>query len=583
MPGVLASGTKLYANSILRGGECHILEQMRLTKYPQTVIETSTENELRKAGEVDLSRDEDSVMSLAVRSRNGKKTYLYAGVNSSPAAMAKGQNQHLRTLTIEQSKSRASVGTKIPDVRVSEISRSTFFANPSADTYQRLLRVSGDMGAAATAMGKEPQLAIFDISGGSPKVKGVLDLPQDAVDLDIFQMESDQYQTAFCYKDELHVINLGPSGTSEPEKIFTMPTDNGEKPVFRSIRYLSQHFIMAAANLPNKSGILLLGLRLPSKGHPRARMAATHRVPRAISATSLSVTNLSPPSSPGALVPESQSVIAVAGHDSSIILHTVTIQQGSAVPFLLDLLPFATIKEVHGSGQITGLDFSQFITPKTHVRAQSVKLASISLQQTVAVHSIPLKKFVDKTPRNKKAPPRATRYVVALKSQRESRTPVIIALSVVVLVMAVVYQGIMEMYGQTSLKIVHPERFFSWHGTQRTFNPPPPGLAEQEIIKRIGLENAPDDGQKLIMVETDHPDDVNKAEGEEKRTNIGLHVHDEDVHGEAKEWNDLPHHQKEAWKERLQDAGHWTQHMGDSVFQGVLFGELAGVVAQVVG
>ncbi|KAJ4169884.1 hypothetical protein NW754_006032 [Fusarium falciforme] len=69
-----------------------------------TVLETLSQQELRIAGEIDLSRDEDSVMSLAVGPHKGKTTYLYAGVNSSHDSIAKGKNEHLRTLAIEQSK-----------------------------------------------------------------------------------------------------------------------------------------------------------------------------------------------------------------------------------------------------------------------------------------------------------------------------------------------------------------------------------------------------------------------------------------------------------------------------------------------
>lgn len=62
------------------------------------------------------------------------------------------------------------------------------------------------------------------------------------------------------------------------------------------------------------------------------------------------------------------------------------------------------------------------------------------------------------------------------------------------------------------------------------------------------------------------------------------HVHDEEKQGkhEAKTWEELPRDQKEGWKRRLSDAGHWAEEMGESVLKGVLFSELAGVVGEAV-
>ena len=113
------------------------------------MLETASQNELRIAGQLDLSRDEDSVMSLAYGTTKGKTSYLYAGVNSSPKSISEGKNESLRTLAVEQSKARSSVGAKTPEVKITEFSRSALFTNPDADTYQRLLRVKGAIGAAA--------------------------------------------------------------------------------------------------------------------------------------------------------------------------------------------------------------------------------------------------------------------------------------------------------------------------------------------------------------------------------------------------------------------------------------------------
>ena len=520
-------------------------------------------------------------MSLAIGPSKGKITYIYAGVNSSPADIAKGNNHHLRTLAIEQSKARSSVGTKTPDARIAQVSKSAFFANPDSEVYQRLLRVTGPVGAAATAMGKEPQLTVFDASGATPKIKGSLELSRDAEDMDIFQTGEGEFQVAYCHKHELFITKIGKEN-SAPESVFTMPDDHGERPTFRSIRYLSSEFILAAANLSSRSGVILLGLRLPTPKHPQARLGKTIRIPGQISATALAVTCLSPPSPGIVSTGDSQFAIAVATSDCAIHLYTITRQPGASLAMLIDLHPLTVLKNVHGNGNITGLDFSHFIAPKTHIRPQSIKLASISLQKTVAVHTIPLKRYTDTAPRNKNGPPRPTRYVMDLEAQKRSAKPLLVQMSLIVLVMAILGQGLMEVYGG-SRPILHINKFIpSWHGSLRSFDPPPPGLTNNAFLSNLAGHIKPTGKQSVVMFETDQPHDAEAADGQLAKK-INVDIHDEEVHYDAKTWGDLHPAQQAAWKQKLKDTGAWTQHMGETVFQGVLFGEIAGVVAQAVG
>ncbi|KAJ6446672.1 WW domain-containing protein [Purpureocillium lavendulum] len=543
-----------------------------------TILEASSQTDLRIAADVDLSRDEDSVMSLAFGPRKGKTTYLYAGVNSSPDAIAKGTNEPLRTLSIEQSKARSSASAKTPESKVQELSRVAAFANPHPDTYQRLLRVSGSIAAAATAMGKDPQIAVFDAvvtPSGQPKPRGLVELPRDAEDLDVVQVAEGQYQLAFCNKSELRVLDIGKEET-EPRLIFTMPDDHGERPVFRSIRYVSPEFIVAVSNLPKRSGALIQGFRLPSRGHENARIAVTTRIPRQISATALAVANLAPPESPWGPVRDTQFIIAVAGHDSSISIYTLEHQLSTALNLLHDLNPLCTLKDVHGADNITGLAFSRFVTPKAHIRQQFIKLASISLQKSVAVHSIPLKKYVDSKPRSAKGPPRPVRYVTAMKARRPSNRPLIIILTCIVLFMAIVWQGVMEMYGR-SVPILWAQNWLpSWHGTLRSPDHQPPVFFENHIISKLAAGKTVLEGETMVLYET-------QASNGGADPTLTADVHDHEAHGPAKSWEDLSADQKRAWRDRLREAGAWTQGMGESVFKGILFGQIAGAIGDAVG
>lgn len=568
------------------------------------MIETVSKDELRLAGEITLSRDEDSVMSLALGSRKGGKTsssttsssttYLYAGVNSSPESILKGRNEHLRALAIEQSPARTrsssvSAKTLAPSAKITELSRTAIFETKHPDMYQRLLRVCGSLGVAATAMGSEPQLAIFETHGPVIKVRGVLELPREAEDLDIIQTGENEYQVAYCYKYQLFMFKIGKDDKEkpEPELIWEMPEES-PKPAFRSIRFLSRDFIIAAANLPNRSGIIIHGYRLPAGGKP-ARMAVTARISRKISATALSITNLNPVSTPGASPGDTEFVVAVAANDSSISLFTLGHYSSASIDLIRNLNTLCTLKNVHAEANITGLAFSTFIPPKTNLRPSSVKLASISLQKTVAIHSIPLKKQIDKRPKpargskDKKLPPRPVRYVVAMKSYGESPRPLIITLAIMALIMAVVGQTIMEMYGKDTRPILGVQRFLpSWHGTLRTPDHPPAAFLTDDFLSKLsGGKEKRADGETMMLWQepptspTEVP--VSPAEG------LKLDVHDVTVHGPGKTWDELAEEQKEAWKEKLLEAGAWTQGMGESVFRGILFGELGAAVAQAVG
>ncbi|KAJ4268785.1 hypothetical protein NW762_002853 [Fusarium torreyae] len=548
-----------------------------------TLLETVSQQELRSAGEINLSRDEDSVMSLAVGPHKGKTTYLYAGVNSSPESIAKGKNEHLRTLSVEQSKARASVGTKTPDAHITEVSRTSLFANPDADTYQRLLRIAGTTGAVATAMGKEPQLAIFDASGASIKLRSALGLPKEAEDLDIVQTGENEFQVAYCFKYELCLLNVGAKETSEPRVVYSMPDDHGERPAFRAIRYISPNFLVAASNLPKRSGVVIQAFRLPKGDQKEARLSINARIPRKISATALAIANLSPPSSPLNSLGDTQFIIAVAGHDSSISLYTLDHTTGGSIELLSKMWHLHTLKEVHGTDNITGVAFSHFVTPKTTSRQQFIKLASTSLQKTVAVHSIPLVKQIDKAPRNKKGPPRPVRYVTAMKSRGISSRPIAITMAIFVLIMALIAQSVLEMYGATRPVLGVQNLFPSWHGTLRTPDHPPAAfLADEFLAKLAGRDVAkPATGETLVVYEGEAAPATAGSEGVQG-SELKLDVHEPSVHGPGKTWEDLGEEQKKAWKARLKEAGAWTQGMGENVFKGILFGEIAGAVGRAV-
>ncbi|KOS19310.1 hypothetical protein ESCO_000166 [Escovopsis weberi] len=543
----------------------------------QTVLETDAPDTLRVAGELELSRDEDSVMSLAFGADqdDANSPFVFAGVNSSPDDVEKGTNYHLRCLSVEQSKARAAAGAKAPETVIAEVSRHSFFGKPDADTYQRLLRTAGRLGAAASGMGKESQLAVFDAAAPKPRLRGVIELPKDAEELDVVQVGKEEYLVAFCYKYELYLVRVGKEN-GDPELIFTMPDDHGERPAFRSIRFMTPNFLLAVSNLPKRSGAIIQGFRLPGPGHENARIAASVRVPGKISATSLAVANVHPATPAG----NTQFIIAVAANDCSIHLYTVEHQALSAIQMLSKMYPLYTLKDVHNGDSITGVAFSTFIPPTTApapTHPQYIKLASITLQKGVAVHSIPLRRRVDAAGGTSKTP--SARYVTAMRSKAPSNKPLVLTLSVMVLIMAILGQGILEMYGW-SKPVVHVHKFLpGMYGSLRDPAHPPAYFASQEyLISRLAGTARPE-GETLVIWESEQP--VTAADGS-VGGDIKLDVHIEEVHGPAKAWEELSEKQKQAWREKLRKAGAWTQNMGESVFRGLVFSELAGAVGRAV-
>ncbi|PKS10209.1 hypothetical protein jhhlp_001959 [Lomentospora prolificans] len=547
-----------------------------------TVINANDKSDLTVAGEADLSRDEDSVSSLAVGPRKGKSVLVYAGINSSPAEVQKGKNEHLRTFAVEGTKTRAA-GSTVPSANVAEVSRTALFSATHPEEYQRVLRLGGasssgtQLGAAASGLGKDFEIALFEVSPTgppAPKSKGKLELKKQADDIDIIQTGEDSYQIAYCHEYEIYTVDVTKGVAGDSRLVFTTPHNTGtgvQRAQFRSIRYLTPNFILAVANLPKRTGVLLQGIRLPSKVSDNGRVAIVTKLPKNVAqATALAVQNLTPPASPGAQIGRVQFLIAVAGHDSSISLYTLEHKFIETISVLYELFPLRTLKEVHPL-QITGLAFSTYTAPKAATtRPQAVKLASISMANTVVVHAIPLKKFVDKSvPTRRGGPPRPVRYVVAAKSTNPATKPFLITLSIVVLILAIICQGFLELIG-SSPPILGAAKFISPYGTLR--NP------QDDFINRV-LGGLPRATQQLVLRE----EPVLPGDEAEVPPQIQVGVDYDETEGKATSWEELTAKQKKLWKEKLREQGYWAEKMGEDVFKGVLFGQIAGAVGQAIG
>lgn len=628
-----------------------------------TVIDASRPDTLDIVSEIELSRDEDSVATLAVGPRNKDSILLYAGVNSSAADIAKGNNEHFRVFSLDQP-SKAKASSDKP--KITELSRSSLFATTEKDTYQRVLRLSqpfpgsAQVGAVATGFSKEPEIALFDVpstGGATPKLRGNLELVKEAVDIDIIQTGEDSYQLTYCDELELRTMNIDKGVSEGPKLVFTMPDEvaltGAARPSFRSVRYLTPDFIIAVANLPKGGGVVLHGFRMPKddKVHgklrekdeekakaangdvdgaattngdangatdktvvattveePKARLCISAKLPSSVTrATGLTIRNLSPPASPTARQGDAQFVIAVTGQDSSITLYTLDHQSVADINLIVNLFKVTTFKNVH-NGPISGVAFS-YVSPlvaadsessdekavakKGSVRPDYLKLASIgSVGNSCIVHSLPLKKFVDKTAHTRRGgAPRPARYVLALKSQAPSPKGLLFFTALITLFIGLFVQSFLEIKGYSS-PMIGARRFapVSWQQNPRY-------RAGQGVVGNVNYANSETltpDGVHSFLASLLAEKDLKVQDGQAKKVilNVGvedgkvqLSGHDAEVDSTQpapKEWDELHETQKKIWKEKLKAAGHWGEEMGETIFKNILFGELGAVVGGLV-
>lgn len=540
-------------------------------------------------------------------------------MNSGPEDIKKGKNQTLRILGLKRSAAKKSSGEKKPPELV-ELARDSLFVHKDGDTYQRLLRLSPpfegypQLAAAATGFSKVPQIALFDvpIAGAAKwKFRGSRDIAKEAMDLDVVQKTPDTYELAYCDDHNIYTVEVNKEDISEPRCVYSLSPEEGAaaKPSFRALRYLTPGFLVTVVNKPGSGGVALQGYRLPSKDHEMARLAIQKGLPKSVSkATGLAVRNLTPPSAPTEKQGQAQFVIAVAGNDSSISLFTMEHKTAVDVDLLVNLAPFQTIKSAHPSN-ITGLSFSTFVPPNnkgTPIKPEelSVKLASVAVGFTTVVHSIPLKKYIEQSAAARKSgPPVQSRYVVALKSQRESPVQLLFALAIVALIMALIGQTFLEAkslttpvlgvkdYLPASWTIPMRKRLDSIEDESST-NPlaglnvedagaevKPKTIEELLADVKPSTEDEQEDAQQQRLV-IKHDDSAADAAG---LPDLHVAVHDEEVHGPATAWEELDPEKQRLWKQRLERTGHWVEDMGETIFKGVLFGEIGGAIGNIIG
>lgn len=582
-----------------------------------TVLNVSQPDAIKEVCEISLNPEEDNVTSLAAMQNSSGRTIIYAGINSKPRDLENGINEHFKIFGLEGPK---ELKKKSSPAKISELRRAQLFEVADKDGYQRILRLSRpypkctQLGAIATSLARTPEIVIFDTSASkpTPNILGKVNPTHEAEDVDIIQIGDQDFEFAYCDKRNIYTKKISKkTENSAPVLVYSTPGEqNATLPSFRSLRYLTPGFLLMLTNVHSNAGVALQVLRLNPDRKVHARSPLSKRLPQSLKkATGLAVVNLSPPSSPGEKQDVAQFVVAVAGHDCSISILTLEYQKVGNVDQFANLRSVRVIESVHPN-ILTSITFSNFIPPPHPVtgetKPQYLKLASVSMVNTVVVHTLPLSPLPIST---KVGQSKTPRYVLTLPCDKS-----VISLSFLVALFAITLglvatQGLLEYQGvRTSyLGLTKSEVARKWTNMKAGYAPHPhifdetPNLDEAPFISQapVGdtaiLATAGQNSLKLLLQrlgsepgvvvireEEEEQEGANPTDVKARKITAGLH--DEAVKGPhgGRTWQTLSPEEKEAWLVKLRVAGHWVEEMGETILKGVVFSQLGDAVGSVV-
>ena len=635
------------------------------------MIDTSRKHDISEVVDVDLSREEDSVTSLAVSQSLDTSATVLAGINSSSADQQAGKNEHLRSFRLGYPPRRRgeenSADTADKQVEESKggtvaLGKVALFSPSSApkkETYQRVLRLSpaekdngARLGVVATGLAQEGEVVIFDASKSSPSKEDILGRirlgkGEEAADVDIIGDGEGGYHVAYCTDYEIYFYDIPADSKhtpSEPKFLHGTPhpdvfASSNSRPKYRSLRFLTPSLILLLQNQPDRKGAELHVLEV-KKSIPLGTVILRKRLHKSIKSATALATAVLPPATNTQNV---QNVIAIAGQDISITVLTMDHSPYRRPSTALEFRTHCILRSVHPL-QMTALTISAFTLPSESPAPlpQYLKLASVSMASTVIVHTFPLRPYPTPS-RNSKAKPR---YVLSVPGAGETAQFGLSVLAAVLMVAltSVLLQAWTEIRGGTPEYlgakgwlsqrvhdyIARPYMFENdTISTPATSSSMPnieevgsmlpsmndmkdkvpdvedihdrvPSMEEMRETVQDTAENIKDSIPTTDEIQTkfglrsllsQHP--RSSASNDPSRKAIivrdtgtslsaDLHDHPSTIQKEAKRWEELNEHEQRGWKQRLVDAGEWAVEEGEAVLKGVFFGQIAGVVGEVV-
>ncbi|GAD97938.1 conserved hypothetical protein [Paecilomyces variotii No. 5] len=603
------------------------------------LLDTSRRNEIAEVVDIELSRDEDSVTSLAAAHADDESVVAFAGINSSEKEQLQGNNQHLRSFRVaypprkktavtepetdaegetaaaEVEKETTSVEEVTPQKKTVPLSRASLFRNPTVkpakgqkiDTYQRILRLSPWRGpdapriaAIATGLAPSGEIVLFNVttmpSESDILARIQLGAGEEAEDVDIIDLEDGTFRVAYTNGTEVSTFDISPksksSASPEVRTVYTMPKTTKMRPKFRALRLLSPWALLLLQNAPNRSGCQLAVLSIPSSGNAQATVVRRRKLPRSMKiGLGLDVSNLGENETK-----ERQYVLAVSGSDQSIAVYTLDYhpKKGYSAP-----RPYTTLRDVHPFS-MTKLCFSTFTPPAHPITAapgpQYLKLASVSMGNTVVVHTFPLIPW----------PPtsRTARYLLVKPGHPEAWDTIFssfVALVVVALVcfflqaFTEIRGGIPPYLGATDWL---PPRVRDWIARPYMFEHHLPGRVVPDVTPPSSIPQIKvhDESLRKLLSARRAAGAVDLASDTAPQP-PSIFVRDESTaisvytaqgaealiqQETARKWEDLREDEREKWKKRLIEAGQWTIEEGETVLKGVFFGQIGQIIGDAI-
>lgn len=415
---------------------------------------------------------------------------------------------------------------------------------------------------------------------------------------------------AYCTDSEVFLQRLpnGKGSSIEPAKrIYQCPesTDtnmpSSRLPKFRAIRILTPKHVLVLQNRPHRAGagILILAINKDdSQGYVSLYKRLTSSTKSGVGLDICPLTQ-----SEGG---QKQYIIAIAGQDSSIEILTIDY---IALAGFAKFKQYNHLKEVH-SGPLTKITFSNFIGPTLPVSKdtppQSVRLASVGVDQTVVVHTLRLRPH----PTTKTDKPSYVLVPPGSSEITQTTFSVLIAI-LVASISAFLLQAFCEIRGAVPPTLGAPnwlseplrQQFYvpyvdPFNETRETemkeavashisaivdapsHIPVPTIQTITESLSSLLADNV-DLETPLAIVMRAAPDTSDSADTSDTAKGVQgviAEIHDkvENVaHETLSKWEDLSEKQKKGWRQKLIEAGHWVEGQGEGVLRGVLFGELA--------
>jgi hypothetical protein len=580
-------------------------------------------------------------------------------VNSNPDDALKGNNQHFRTFAL------GATPTDKSEATIVENSRQSFFGGKDRSSYQRVLRLSrplagddgekgngGTLGVAATGFADPAELAIFHTGAGAapPVRKGVVRMEKEVEDVDILQTGREAYDIIYCEAYKIWIKRVPTDGKvdADSECVFKLPekVDGAKGPSFRAVRWLTKEFVIVLVNKANREGSELRIMRVITtveEGVTKTSMrpSQTFVIPKIKQGTNLAVADLAPPQKVGeAQDTDTQFIVAVAAQDQSISLcafdyQTLTKVVEDKPVGKLNLMTqprlIARLPAVHPL-PITNLAFSPAPSsdsslPSRGGKAKDVlRLASVSVGNTVVVHSIPL--VMPKTMLHWRT---TIKPIASLGT-----TPGQVLSALAILLLALLIQGVAEL-NSVSPKLLQAEKYVPQPirgyliapetvnsylkrkeaGLLREVN----GFAGKArasytdfvehplatMIAEMRGEHGDDEVVIIEVVERTSTSTVEAATADPVTTTSTIHpgssaepspssasdtlasqlkarVHAStssiDLEKAGKKWEELSEAQRKAWIQHLREIGYWAGELPTHMFKGVVFGEIAGAIGR---